>query len=326
MTAPISVSGGWWTFTNYAPLTTTFTPAPSCTASDRFRIGYINHGYPYLEYAVQCTKDVDYTDCVPSATTTATSWPTPPGHHGWAGIGGYYSPGLYCPSGWETMGVAARDASSSLTSSGILSTTPAPSTTSSDPMAYYYATATWDDPATILKGVLEPEQTMAVCCPSSFTADPYGGCYSVATDFKPTVGCEAYRGYNYEFGDTTVAYSYHGITSTRVMEVPTITVYKSSTITHTFNRFEIASDRYSAISYVPMITLLHHQSDVASASLASASASAAAAAASANATASAAATSNAAVRLGGRSGYDGVGAVVGVAVAAMALGAAIVLQ
>lgn len=162
---PISVSNGWWTFTNYAPLTTTFTPAPSCTASDRLSLGYINHGYVYLEYGVQCTSDVHYHDCLPTATTTVTTMPTPPNEKPWVGIGGYYSPGLYCPSGWETVGVAACDASSTLTSSGILSTTPAVTFSSSDPMSYYYETATWDDPATLLKSVLEPSQTMAVCCP-----------------------------------------------------------------------------------------------------------------------------------------------------------------
>lgn len=165
MTTPISVSDGWWTFTNYAPLTTTYTPAPSCTASDRLGLGYINHGYVYIGYGVQCTSDVKFEDCLPTATATATSFPEPPTDDGWAGIGGYYSPGLYCPSGWETVGVAARDASSSLSSSGILSTTPAVTMSSSDPMSYYYATATWDDPATLLKNHLEPEQTMAVCCP-----------------------------------------------------------------------------------------------------------------------------------------------------------------
>jgi hypothetical protein len=34
--------------------------------------------------------------------------------------GAYFSPGLYCPSLWETVRMAARDTSSPLTSSGIL--------------------------------------------------------------------------------------------------------------------------------------------------------------------------------------------------------------
>jgi hypothetical protein len=78
-----------------------------------------------------------------------------------------------------------------------------------------------------------------------------------------------------------------------------------------------------------MVTLLHHESDLASASLASASVTAteANAKASANATGTAAATSNAAVRLsGGRDRWGGIGPVFGVVMAAMGLGAAIVLQ
>lgn len=75
-----------------------------------------------------------------------------------------------------------------------------------------------------------------------------------------------------------------------------------------------------------MVTLLHHESDLASASLASASVTATGANASANATGTAAATSNAAVRLsGGRDRWGGIGPVFGVVMAAMGLGAAIVL-
>lgn len=76
-----------------------------------------------------------------------------------------------------------------------------------------------------------------------------------------------------------------------------------------------------------MVTLLHHESDLASASLASASVTATGANASANATGTAAATSNAAVRLsGGRDRWGGIGPVFGVVMAAMGLGAAIVWQ
>lgn len=73
-----------------------------------------------------------------------------------------------------------------------------------------------------------------------------------------------------------------------------------------------------------MITLLHHESDLASASSASASATGSK---TGNATGTAAATSNAAVKLvGGRDSWNGIGAVAGIVMAAMGLGAAIVLQ
>lgn len=165
MNTPISASNGWWTFTNDGPLTTTYTPAPSCTSTDRLFIGYVNHDRVIPEYRVQCTSDVNLYACLPTPTTTITKLPDPPTSHGWAGIGDYYSPGLYCPSGWETVGVAGRDASSSLSSSGILSTRPAITFSSSDPYSLYYATATWTDAATIMKNELAPQQTMAVCCP-----------------------------------------------------------------------------------------------------------------------------------------------------------------
>lgn len=141
-----SVSAGWYTFTNLGPLTTTFTPAPSCSASNRIGLGYLQpeSGDVVIELLGQCTSQFDYfTGCIPSTTTKSMTTPTPTftatSYEGieeymenmidWAGGGAYYSPGLYCPSGWTTVGMAARDASSSLTSSGILVPTPSTTTT-----------------------------------------------------------------------------------------------------------------------------------------------------------------------------------------------------
>ncbi len=151
-------------------------------------------------------------------------------------------------------------------------------------------------------------------------ADAFRGCYSIASDYKLTGGCEVYTGFNYEYGETTVTYTHGGHTHTSVYDTRTATTYKTRTATLDWD--SDAKSRFTALSYVPMVTLVHHQSD-----LASASSAAAATESKANVTGTAAATSNAAVRsVGGRSGWDGVGGVVGVVMAAMALGAAIVFQ
>lgn len=177
-----SVSSGWYTFTNLGPLTTTFTPAPICTASNRIGLGYIHpeDGGAVIVLSAQCTSEFDYvTGCIPSTTTERTVTPTPTftatsyedieeymeSMVDWEGFGAYYSPGLYCPSGWATVGMAARDASSSLTSSGILVPTATTTTTKYSTDDFYYYMMNREDPASVLKGILEPRQTMAMCCP-----------------------------------------------------------------------------------------------------------------------------------------------------------------
>lgn len=146
------------------------------------------------------------------------------------------------------------------------------------------------------------------------TADTNGGCYSVVKNYSPTVGCQVGTGYNYEYSSSPYTYTYPsaGITRTGYREIPTATVYKTDTFSTTLDRDE--QTYYTALSYAPMITLLHHQSDLQPAS------------ASASASATAATTSNAAGRAGARASvWDGVGSVLGISVAAMALGAAIIL-
>jgi hypothetical protein len=143
-----SVAGGWWTFSNYGPITTTFTPAPSCTATDRISLAVIYDDMTRAEFQVGCPTSTSDWDCMPPGTTTSATWYD---EEKWVGTAGYYSPGLYCPSGWETIGMAARG-EKSLSTSGFLTT--------SDMKVPYY-----EEPATLLASLLEPSQTMALCCP-----------------------------------------------------------------------------------------------------------------------------------------------------------------
>lgn len=67
-------------------------------------------------------------------------------------MGNYHSPGLYCPSGWETVGVAGRDGDKAYTTSG----------------AMIYGTSHWipdfDYMPTLLAKNLKPSETVALCC------------------------------------------------------------------------------------------------------------------------------------------------------------------
>jgi hypothetical protein len=143
-----SVAGGYWTFENYGPMTTTFTPASSCTATDRLSLAWVNDDRTLVQFQVGCPTSTSDWDCMPPGTTTSATWYD---EKKWVASVGYYSPGLYCPSGWETIGMAARDGKS-LSTSGFL-------TTSVKKIPSY------EEPVTLLASLLEPSQTLALCCP-----------------------------------------------------------------------------------------------------------------------------------------------------------------
>ncbi|KAL2787118.1 hypothetical protein BJX66DRAFT_311609 [Aspergillus keveii] len=336
----VSVLAGWYTFSNLGPLTTTYTPSPQCTASDQMYIGYVNPtgGNVVPNFSAQCTTEITYySECMP--TTTSASTTAPPEFTGtgweeyeewessqisWEGYGEYYSPGLECPSGWATVGMIGRNAGDKVTSSGILSpaTTTTVTTYTTGIDMYYYD---YEDKASVMKSFLEPEQTMAICCPSGMTADNHDACYSIVKDYKPTYGCEVYTEESYDFVEATTTYR-DPIDNT----IATVT-YDSPTATHTIvetNTYHIDQDEqtmYSGLMYAPAITLLYHESD-----LQGAAGTAAAAANSndsgSNVTESEATPSNAAGRVGlSVSAWDGVRSVIGIWIVAAAMGAAVVL-
>lgn len=103
-----------------------------------------------------------------------------------------------------------------------------------------------------------------------------------------------------------------GTTVEQLVETLTATYPVTKTSTITFDAEEKSS--LVGVSIMPIITLVHHQSDLQAAATGTAGSS------------TALSTTNAAVRLGWElNAWDGFGAVLGISVAAMALGAAIVV-
>ncbi|KAJ5975023.1 hypothetical protein N7481_008730 [Penicillium waksmanii] len=323
-----SVSAGWYTFSNLGPITTTFTPAPSCTASGRMMLGYLvdDGNYLNLKYGAEPTLRIKFDGCTPSPSPTTTATPETTIHHlseaqksafaaqyvDWVNRDFYYSPGLHCPSDWETIGLVARDASSSLSSSGIYFATTTTTTDTKDD--YYYYRNDYEYPASVLKGILEPKETMVACCPSGMTADKGGFCYSEIEGYKATVGYQVGVGNNYEYGSSTEIFTLtrdsSSVLQTEYLLFETATTARTDTYTETFDRAE--TSLYSAFSYAPVITMLHHESDLKSAT--------------ATATATSTATSNAAGRISARASvWDGFSYVVGISAVTAALGAAMIL-
>ncbi|KAL4967496.1 uncharacterized protein BDV14DRAFT_25946 [Aspergillus stella-maris] len=340
--------GGWYTFTNLGPLTTTYTPAPSCTGSDAIAVGSIyTDSYLFLDWQAQCTNEVHVTDCVPKPTSTASEDSYLPLD------GSYYSPGVYCPAGWETIAMAGRDGSSKLTTSGDLAPTTTTTTTSTktrilitgtptglelddyyDDYYDYYEDYDYEDyedyedlytsiePVSVLMSALEPSQTLALCCPSGYTTDAYSSCYSSVKDYKPSYGCTVVTDYDREY--TEIPYTYtqnigesYAILVTTSSYTPTATITEVRTYSTTFDSIDKAY--YTGYMYAPVITIVHHASDVESAHEAEESAASAK-----NGTDDS--PTNAAGRLSvGDSVWSGLGSVMGIWGAAVVVGAAMVL-
>lgn len=146
------------------------------------------------------------------------------------------------------------------------------------------------------------------------TADGMGGCYSIVPDYTPTVGCYVWSTGKYSYEMSSMAETHGSATSTVLVDIPHYV--ESVTRTHTTHFRSMEQHMYTGISYVPMVTLVHHPSDLQATATGNSTAS----------TSSPTPTSNAAGRLAPRaSTWDGLGAVLGVSAAAVALGAAIIL-
>lgn len=143
-----------FTFSNLGPLTTTWTAPASCATSvGDVRIGVAQRPGQYLYDASCQTKEYS---CVPTGTSAYPALATnlnPTNLFQEA----YFSPGLYCPSGWTTAGLASRKGTASVTWSGLFSPSGAIPTS--------VAVSIFNDPANVLMQLLDPSETAMICCP-----------------------------------------------------------------------------------------------------------------------------------------------------------------
>ncbi|KAL4902347.1 hypothetical protein BDW74DRAFT_180852 [Aspergillus multicolor] len=343
-TTTIPLSGTPYTFTNAGPLTTTFTPAPSCTSPDQMILGYITTRAAVTlcaaDWLVQCTAPHHWgSACTPSGTPLPT---TPPpedldistdlsyaqSRESWDSVllygaaNTYFSPGVVCPMGWETVGVAARDGRGGRSEEGFLAATTTISTATTTSTTATTSTGTdgydghvwyeYVNPVMALKEVLQPQETLAVCCPSGMSIDSTGYCYSFIPSYKPSYGCNVATDYLTELHETSMWTTIDGT----VTQTDIVTWSKTTTRRVTLST-DIGSSEtlYSGLMRARAITLLHRESDVEAAS------------ASASGSASDEPTDNAAgrPRLVRETAWEGVGAVVGIWTGRMVLGALMVL-
>lgn len=141
------------------------------------------------------------------------------------------------------------------------------------------------------------------------TPDADGGCYSLVPDYTPTAACEVEMVNDWDYASTSIKIWSDATTTETGWEAHgDATATHSSFVTFTNTHAEALST-LTVVSYMPMVTILHHQSDLKS-----------------GATATAGSKSNAAGRVSSRPSWTGLSASIGVSALAMALGAAMVFM
>jgi hypothetical protein len=144
-----------YSFRNYGALTTTFTPAASCTDSPDLSIAGIDDiQYPVL--VSRCTsrlEDAISTGCMPAGNEKAQYTkdnlgdPDAVTHHV-----PYHSPGNVCPHAWTTAGIAQKDDQGFLSATGAFNPPEEP-TPAINPLP------------NVIAHNLSRGQTAIICCP-----------------------------------------------------------------------------------------------------------------------------------------------------------------
>lgn len=155
-------TAGTFEFHNIGDLTTTFTAPTSCPSTGIAYQGVEAPGLPgqmmfgvgscsSADWDAQCTPNGDaaktlYESVADSTSTTRAYY-------------GFHSPGLACPSAWETAGIVSFN-DGSVDASGVFAST-----------VFQYSTGEttalprWNFALNALTSVLEPTETAIVCCP-----------------------------------------------------------------------------------------------------------------------------------------------------------------
>ncbi|KAL6231576.1 hypothetical protein BDW75DRAFT_38719 [Aspergillus navahoensis] len=220
---PSGTSTLGWTLANWGTLPATWTSS-SCTPSSV--IYYAEDDDPDIPELFESCPSTAFDTCLPEPTASdlvddyLSNQRNVP----------YWSPGVNCPSGWESVGSAARPSDGDVTSSGLFTVGAIP-------------TGNWDIPDNdyvqlgfhdAFGALLDPSETAVACCPSSMTVGRNGICYSTLPDRDIRTACFAdYSNAdgNLEFISTTWVWG--GSTRTANIAVPTVTIPRTPTRTTT---------------------------------------------------------------------------------------------
>ncbi|KAJ4007651.1 hypothetical protein NW752_010318 [Fusarium irregulare] len=151
-------------FTNLGPLTTTYSPPPSCTTATTDGIEFAKADTPTFVFGWESCSITTMGKCHPSGSQHDKIKGQAVKTGGMA-VFDYFSPGLVCPHGWTTAGKLAYGDGSTITREGIFTTDDA------TPSYPFKGDEVW-------LNVLASDETLAICCPSGWTASTAGICQS----------------------------------------------------------------------------------------------------------------------------------------------------
>ncbi|RMJ20938.1 hypothetical protein PHISP_08191 [Aspergillus sp. HF37] len=236
--------------TNLGPLTTTFTPPPSCVQSNA-RTMFGPSAPNVLPYGhISCDNINDNRECLPSPSKVATETAPP-----YTQTVDYFSPGIFCPAGWTTVGTAAMPVSGGPTATPEVS---GAFKFNKDGSVGYIG----HRDHVLLADALVPGETAVECCPSSMTPmmPGIGSCYSTLPSYTISQTCSVY--YPEE------AYSTY-TTKARVNHAESTELYPvtASKITGTMPPLTTTDSQPSTSDYIAMliaepVLMVHRPSDL----------------------------------------------------------------
>ncbi|KAM0478747.1 hypothetical protein ACHAP7_005894 [Fusarium lateritium] len=258
-------------FYNLGPLTTTFTAPSSCATVNTDHVKFFNTSAPYMYHTGRANCD-HWTegDCSPSGSVIDSivadirlGTTTP------ANSLFYHSPGIACPSGWDTVGLMAK-------SNGTLSVSGFMTETFKDYELYstYFPTSPPNQPRHILYTevwgmVLKSSETIAFCGPTSgYDINPDGRFISTIgnySDYDYKIWCYTGIMYTGKGGEFTVVSTVPGIT----YEPGLLSWVQPSDATRFTESFAITGSEatsvgsdFAVVTMVSVIPLIFQQSDL----------------------------------------------------------------
>ncbi|CAG1969209.1 unnamed protein product [Fusarium graminearum] len=240
---------------NLGPLTTTYTAPTSCATSVKNPV-FVNATTPHHFLAEAGCNWASYGDCIPSGKEWESGEQQTSTFFQHTSV--YFSPGIYCPAGWKTVGLLAHAKDGKFSASGAL-TTPV-STFDGYPQGNVYHTDFW-------KNMLDESETLAYCCPSGYEANEHGGCVSIlgpVTSYTYSEYCMIKGGRaKLTFISSVDGLTYQdGVVSlmepTEPLEGTTVTVGLGEAVGETGNDF---SD-IAVATWVPVVPLVYKKSDM----------------------------------------------------------------
>jgi hypothetical protein len=184
---PSITSLSLYSLTNLGPLTTTWTAPQSCATHAVVDLALTDQ--PYQAVAVSACAYPPTPGCYPGGQADKIQQIyTEELNMLNGGVIPYYSPGLYCPDQYTTVGIAVKDGSGNvITSSGLFAPTalgsstigPGPQTPTVTEMDFFGTTSTsltttaytttftpdYNPDWNIFMQALDPSETAVVCCP-----------------------------------------------------------------------------------------------------------------------------------------------------------------